>query len=51
LEHYPEITVEIVVENDLVDMVSEGFDAGIRFGEVIAQDMIAIRGQRKKSSQ
>jgi DNA-binding transcriptional LysR family regulator len=51
LEHYPEITVEIVVENDLVDMVSEGFDAGIRFGEVIAQDMIAIPiGPRQRSA-
>jgi DNA-binding transcriptional LysR family regulator len=51
LERYPEITVEIVVENDLVDMVSEGFDAGIRFGEVIAQDMIAIPiGQRQRSA-
>lgn len=39
---YPRISVDIVVTNTFVDMVSEGFDAGIRFGEVIAEDMIAI---------
>jgi DNA-binding transcriptional LysR family regulator len=42
LAAYPRISVEIVVNNALVDMVSEGFDAGVRFGEVIAQDMIAV---------
>jgi len=42
LASHPGISIEIVVENDLVDMVSQGFDAGIRFGEVIAQDMIAV---------
>jgi DNA-binding transcriptional LysR family regulator len=43
LAAYPGVNVEIVVNNALVDMVSEGFDAGVRFGEVIAQDMIAVR--------
>ncbi|WP_457579760.1 LysR family transcriptional regulator [Ensifer canadensis] len=51
LEAHPKISIEIVVDNDLVDMVSEGFDAGIRFGEVIAQDMIAIPiGPRQRSA-
>src|SRR5262249_8115244 len=40
-----------VVDNALIDMVSEGFDAGIRFGEVIAQDMIAVPiGPRQRSA-
>jgi DNA-binding transcriptional LysR family regulator len=42
LKTYPDINVEIVVNTGLVDMVSEGFDAGVRFGETIAQDMIAV---------
>lgn len=39
---YPEVEVDLVVDNALVDMVAEGFDAGIRFGELIAADMIAV---------
>ncbi|UGY09826.1 LysR family transcriptional regulator [Phyllobacterium pellucidum] len=51
LEAHPKISVEIAVANDLVDMVSEGFDAGIRFGEVIAQDMIAVPiGPRQRTA-
>ncbi|MEI2298416.1 LysR family transcriptional regulator [Ensifer sp. MJa1] len=51
LEKHPKISIEIVVDNDLVDMVSEGFDAGVRFGEVIAQDMIAIPiGPRQRTA-
>ena len=42
LAAHPGVNVEIAVNNALVDMVSEGFDAGVRFGRVIAQDMIAI---------
>lgn len=42
LAAYPGVSVDIVVNNAFVDMVSEGFDAGVRFGEVIAQDMIAV---------
>ncbi len=37
----PGIDVEVVVENAFVDIVAGGFDAGVRFGEVLAQDMIA----------
>jgi DNA-binding transcriptional LysR family regulator len=43
LRHYPDVKVEISVNNTLVDMVAEGFDAGIRMGEQVAQDMIAVR--------
>ncbi|TIT49390.1 MAG: hypothetical protein E5W75_13650, partial [Mesorhizobium sp.] len=42
-ERYPDITVEIFADQGLVDIVGEGFDAGIRLGEMIAQDMVAIR--------
>ncbi len=42
LAAYPGVSVEIVVNNAMIDMVSEGFDAGVRFGEVVAQDMIAV---------
>jgi|SRR5450830_106658 len=39
---HPGVEVEIMVENDLVDIVSAGFDAGIRYGSVLEQDMISI---------
>ena len=42
LAAYPGVSVEIVVENALIDIVAGGFDAGIRLGEVLQQDMIAI---------
>lgn len=40
---YPEITVDLYFEESLVDIVSSGFDAGIRPSEVTASDMTAIR--------
>ena len=43
LPAYPEITVEIAVETGFIDIVAERFDAGIRLGETIGQDMIAVR--------
>jgi DNA-binding transcriptional LysR family regulator len=39
---HPGVEVEIMVENDLVDIVSAGCDAGIRYGSVLEQDMISI---------
>jgi len=42
-ERYPDVTVEVFAEQGLVDIVGEGFDAGIRLGEMIAQDMITVR--------
>jgi len=51
LASYPRVSIEIVINNDLVDMVSEGFDAGVRFGEIIAQDMIAVPiGPRQRTA-
>jgi DNA-binding transcriptional LysR family regulator len=40
---YPEVEVEIVASPDLVDIAAEGFDAGVRLGQFIEADMIAIR--------
>ena len=43
LPQYPDIKVEISVDDRLVDIVAERFDAGVRDGEQIAKDMIAVR--------
>jgi DNA-binding transcriptional LysR family regulator len=43
LPDYPDIKVEIVVDYGLTDLVAERFDAGIRTGEMVAQDMVAVR--------
>ena len=40
---YPEIEVEIAASAELVDLAAEGFDAGIRLGQFIAADMVAVR--------
>ncbi|MBO9545867.1 LysR family transcriptional regulator [Caulobacter sp.] len=42
LAQQPGVKVEIIADSALVDMVAEGCDAGIRFGETIAQDMVAV---------
>ena len=39
---YPEITIDITVTDEEFDIVAAGFDAGVRLGEVIEQDMIAV---------
>jgi DNA-binding transcriptional LysR family regulator len=43
LPKYPDITVEVVVDNGLTDIVSQRLDAGVRLGEQIAKDMVAVR--------
>lgn len=43
LPDYPDIQVEIIVDYALTDIVAEGFDAGVRMGEQVAKDMIAVR--------
>ena len=40
---YPEVEVEIAASEELVDLAAEGFDAGIRLGQFIAADMVAVR--------
>lgn len=42
-ERYPDVTVELLTDQGLIDIVGEGFDAGIRLGEMIAQDMVTVR--------
>jgi DNA-binding transcriptional LysR family regulator len=42
-EAYPEIELEIAASAQLVDLATEGFDAGIRLGQFIAADMVAVR--------
>ena len=43
LPKYPDINVEVVVDYGLTDIVAERYDAGVRLGEQIAKDMIAVR--------
>src|SRR5229473_3508743 len=43
LPKYPDIKVEIIIEQGLTDIAAEGYDAGVRLGEQIAKDMIAVR--------
>ncbi|MER8782085.1 MULTISPECIES: LysR family transcriptional regulator [unclassified Mesorhizobium] len=40
---YPEIELEIAVSDQMVDLATGGFDAGIRLGQLIAADMVAVR--------
>jgi DNA-binding transcriptional LysR family regulator len=42
LKAHPQIDLEIVGDSSFVDSVAEGFDAGVRYGEHLAQDMIAV---------
>ena len=43
LPQYPDITVEIIIDNGLTDIVAERLDAGVRLGEQVAKDMVAVR--------
>jgi len=43
LPEYPDIEVELVLDNGLTDIVTERYDAGVRMGEQIAKDMISAR--------
>lgn len=40
---YPEIDVEVSVDDRFVDMIGQGFDAGIRYGGTVPEDMVAAR--------
>lgn len=42
MEVHPDVKVEIVSDAAIVDIVEQGFDAGVRFGQQLAQDMIAV---------
>src|SRR5450755_3879157 len=40
---YPSVEVEIAASEELIDLAAEGFDAGVRMGQFIAADMVAVR--------
>jgi DNA-binding transcriptional LysR family regulator len=40
---YPDVTLEISFDDALVDLVADGFDAGIRLGDSVEKDMVAVR--------
>lgn len=42
VEAYPEIELDVFITDDEFDIVAQGYDAGVRLGEIIEQDMIAI---------
>lgn len=42
LQRYPKMKLDVVTEGRLVDIVAQGFDAGIRLGDTVPQDMIAV---------
>ncbi len=43
LKRYPQVQVDVTVDDRMVDIVAEGFDAGIRFGGTIADDFVAVK--------
>lgn len=43
LQLHPQVSLELCVEDALVDIVAQGFDAGVRLGEALEADMIAVR--------
>lgn len=43
LDAHPDVSVEVAVEEGLTDIVASRFDAGIRFGDQVAKDMISVR--------
>jgi DNA-binding transcriptional LysR family regulator len=42
ISRYPDVHLDLVTEGRLVDIVADGFDAGVRLGDTVAQDMIAV---------
>jgi DNA-binding transcriptional LysR family regulator len=43
IDRYPDIQIEIAVSNHLIDVIDSGFDAGIRYGGTVPEDMVAQR--------
>ena len=43
MDAYPDVKIEIISDAAVIDIVEQGFDAGVRFGKQLAQDMIAVR--------
>lgn len=42
MDRYPDVKIEIISDAAVIDIVEQGFDAGVRFGNQLAQDMIAV---------
>ncbi|OJF96772.1 LysR family transcriptional regulator [Pararhizobium antarcticum] len=42
LHLYPGITLEVIAEDNFIDVLAAGFDAGVRYGEMLEKDMIAV---------
>ncbi|WP_027351736.1 LysR family transcriptional regulator [Halotalea alkalilenta] len=42
LERYPGVNVEVAMDNTFIDVIAEGYDAGVRYEESLAKDMIAV---------
>ena len=42
LKVHPNVTIEVITDDQLVDIVAQGYDAGVRFGESLALDMVAV---------
>jgi DNA-binding transcriptional LysR family regulator len=43
VDHYPDVEIDLTVTNRMIDLVKEGFDAGIRYGGTVPRDMVAQR--------
>ena len=43
LASHPDIRVDIIIDDNLTDIVADRIDAGIRFGDIVEKDMIAVR--------
>jgi DNA-binding transcriptional LysR family regulator len=43
LRHYPDVALEISIDHGFRDIVADGFDAGVRLGDSVEKDMIAVR--------
>lgn len=46
LERYPDVEIEISISNRMIDVIGSGFDAGIRYGGTVPEDMVAQRLSR-----
>lgn len=43
LAEYPDVRLDVIVDDNLTDIVAERIDAGIRFGDIVEKDMVAVR--------
>ncbi len=47
--NYPDVSLDLSLDDGVIDLVAEGYDAGIRLGQSIQQDMVAVRLSREMS--